>query len=134
MENVAPFRGRVLNPASDMFEQPPGFHKMYFFLFLTGVCRELAALRAGWLAVPLCRRQAGGLHRAAGKTDPDGSLQLSLCLFENTSEQTLNIFKTLYIFFGLFLTHVFFTFHETESVRKIFKYFEQQTKGQFNSI
>lgn len=117
-----------------MFEQPPGFHKMYFFLFLTGVCRELAALRAGWLAVPLCQRQAGGLHRAAGKTDPDGCIQLSLCLFENTSEQTLNIFKTLYIFFGLFLTHVFFTFHETESVRKIFKYFEQQTKGQFNSI
>ena len=101
MENVAPFRGRALNPASDMFEQLPGFHKMYFFffLFLTGVCRELAALRAGWVAEPLCRRQAGGLHRPAGKSDPDASLQLSLCLFENTSEQTLNIFKTFYFFF-----------------------------------
>lgn len=98
MENVAPFWGRALNSASDMFEQPPGFHKIYFFLFLTGVCLELAALRAGWVAVPLCWRQAGRLHRAAGKSDPDVSLQLSLWLFENTSEQTLNIFKTFYFF------------------------------------
>lgn len=80
MKNISPFRGRALNPASDMFEQLPDFHTVYFLRESAGTRTwGAAALRAGWLWSS-AGASPGGRHRAAGKSDPNGFLQLSLSL------------------------------------------------------